>query len=448
MADEAVGLMDAPAAETGADLGSTDTSTVTGNEASEGIDQGDTPQPGETGHLRGAELYRSVKNKLRNGEPLTPAEQRSIRNSIHIAAKADEATGGDLNKFTAEREAYQQLAREGEESMPTEDLIQAVRADRDQLAGILADIESGAPRLVEELFNDHPESAKQLTTQAMDRLSRLDNERFSNYIARSASAYFNGQGIQVEFAVLDEFLPSLPDFPGKNRVIQAIQKVYQAVSGLETIASKKLDNPGMQTAQPGAQNGDKGADIDRREQNITRYEWNKTAGNANITLRDSEMTRAAGTRKITLTEKEKTDIKSAVREEFETRLAANRRYGQSMQDYLKSGNRREYEKRAAAEGQKLLPSIVARHTNAVIDKRSTAKPAPTGTAAAAKPTGQQQPTKDGNGNLVQWLSGPPKSVGLQVDFNRQRPGMIAKGEAYIVGQKGLHKWKVRSALTA
>lgn len=450
MADEASAVMEAPAADTGAiDTSSVDTSTSTSTGAdtgtSDAIDSADTPASGETGHLRGAELYRAVKEKLK-ASGLSPAEQRSLRNAIHIAAKADEATGGDLNKFTAEREAYQQLVREGEESLPTEDLIETVRADRDQLAGILNDIQSGAPKLVDELFTDHPESAKTLTTQAMDRLANLDNERFSNYIARSATAYLNGQGLPVEFAVLDEFLPSLPDFPGKNRVIQAIQKVYQAFAGLETMASKQVAPASKTSATDAAQPGDKGADLDRREQNIVRTEWNQTAGKSNVTLRDSEMTRAAGARKITLTDQEKSDIKAAVREEFETRLAANPRYGQTMQGFIKSGNRREYEKRAKAEGEKLLPSIVARHTNAVIDKRTTAKPAAQN--GTQKPAAQSQPVKDGSGNLVQWIAGPPKTIGLQVDHNRQRPGMMARGEAYIVGQKAMHKWKVRTAVMA
>lgn len=443
-------VMETPAADAGIDAGAIDTGSVdtstdtSGVGTQETIDSSDSPQSGETGHLRGAELYRAVKEKLK-ASGLSPAEQRSLRNAIHIAAKADEATGGDLNKFTAEREAYAQLAREGEESLPTEDLIQTVREDREQLAGIIADIQSGAPKLVEELFSDHPESAKNLTIAAMDRLANLDNERFSNYVARSAVSYLNGQGIQVEFAVLDEFLPSLPEFPGKNRVVQAIQKLYKSITGLEAMASKQIaapnTKPGSETTQP----GDKGADLDQREQKITRTEWNKTAGKSNVTLRDSEMTRAAGARKITLTEAEKSSINAAVAEEFNTRLAANPRYGQEMQRFIKSGNRREYEKRAAAEGTKLLPSIVARHTNAVIDKRSTAKPAVNGTT---KPAAVSAPVKDGSGNLIQHIAGPPKTLGLQVDHNRQRPGMMARGEAYIVGQKAVHKWKVRTAMMA
>src|ERR1700722_1652942 len=443
MADEAA-VIDAPV-ETGAIDTDTSIDTSTGDTGNtDTIDSSDSPASGETGHLRGAELYRAVKDKLK-ASGLSAAEQRSLRNAIHIAAKADEATGGDLNKFTAEREAYAQLAREGEESFTPEDLIQTVRADRDQLAGILADIQSGAPKLVDELFSDHIESAKNLSLQAMDKLSEVDNERFSNYIARFAVAYMNQQGLPVEFAVLDEFLPSLPDFPGKNRVVQAIQKVYKSFSSLETLAAKQLPTTAKPAAANGTETADKTGDLTQREQNITRTEWNQTAAKPNITLRDTEMTRTAGARKITLTEQEKTDIKSAVREEFETRLAANPRYGQEMQRFIASGNKREYEKRAASEGAKLLPSIVARHTNAVIDKRTQARAATNG---AAKTTAQAAPVKDGNGNLVQWIAGPPKTIGLQVDHNRQRPGMMARGEAYIIGQKAVHKWKVKTAMMA
>jgi hypothetical protein len=439
MPEEAV--MDAPvesaAIETSVDA-STDTSTAD-TATTDAIDSGDTPASGETGHLRGAELYRAVKEKLK-ASGLTPAEQRSLRNAIHIAAKADEATGGDLNKFTAEREAYQQLyLGEDEKSLPQEEFIQAVRADREQLAGIIADIQSGAPRLVDELFSDHPDSAKMITTQAMDRLAELDNPLFSNYIARSATSYLQNQGVDVKFALIDAFWPSVPNFPGKDQVTEAIKSIFDSLGGLKAIAAKQI--PATAKQNP-TETGDKTGDLAQREQNLLRNEWNQTAANPNKQLRDSEMTRAAGARKVTLTAQEHTEIRNAVREEFETRLAANPRYGQEMQRFLASGNRREYEKRAKSEGEKLLPSIVARHTNAVIDKRtSTAKPA-NGTTKPATPA---QPVKDTSGNLVQWISGPPKTVGLQVDHNRQRPGMMARGEAYIVGQKAMHRWKVRTA---
>ena len=214
---------------------------------------------------------------------------------------------------------------------------------------VLNDIASGAPKLVEELFSDHPESAKTLTTQAMDRLAELDNERFSNYVAKSAVSYLQAQGIAVEFAVLNEFLPSIPDFPRKNRFVQAIQKMYAAVSGLETIAAKQIPNPGGKTVCPDHQGGD----IERAS--VLRYEWNHPLARLTALCVIPEMAPSSGTRKVTLTEQEKKEIKAGVREEFEARLSATPRYGEAMRGYLKSGNQRAYNERATSEGQKLLP---------------------------------------------------------------------------------------------
>ena len=80
MADDAA-VLDAPVESSAIDTGSVDTSTDTSSAADAGttdaIDSGDTPQSGETGHLRGAELYRAVKDKLK-ASGLTPAEQRSL----------------------------------------------------------------------------------------------------------------------------------------------------------------------------------------------------------------------------------------------------------------------------------------------------------------------------------------------------------------------------------
>ena len=430
MPDEAV--LDAPVTDSSSTVDSTSADTTSSDGLSgvdsggspESIDNADSPQSGEINQLRGKELYRAVKEKLKAA--LTVDEQRALRNAIHIAAQADEYSGGDLTKFQAERSAYQQLALEGEESLTPEDLVQTVRMDREQLQGILNDIASGAPKLLDEMLSDHPESFKSLVPQAMDRLAEVDNERFSNYVAKSAVNYLQSQGIDVQFAMIDAFLPAIPQFPGKEQLIEAIKSIYGSVSGLKSLAAKQIGAPNVAQRSPGDQNGNQGGDLDAREQNITRYEWNRTAGQANVSLRDSEMTRAAGTRKVTLTDAEKSKIQTAVKEEFETRLAANRNYGQAMQGYLKNKNQRAYNERAASEGQKLLPSIVARHTNAVIDERTKAQAAARPATNGNVPRGTQPAAKDGNGNLIQWLSGAPKSVGKQVDHMRTTRSMLAQ----------------------
>jgi hypothetical protein len=444
MPDEAV--LDSPAE--GLDSSLTDTtSTDTGSGGdtgtSDGIDNNDSPQSGETGHLRGSELYKAVKEKLK-GSQLTPQEQRSIRNAIHIAAKADEATGGDLTRFEAERQAYGRLAMDGEESLAPEELMETVRGDREQLAGILADIQAGGQKMIDELMTDSPESFKSMVPAAMDKLAQLDNARFSNYIAKSAVAYLDSTGIPVEWAVMDEFLPAMPDFPGKARLIQAIQKVYASYKGLSDIAAKSPEAPKVGKPSEAGTGDDREANLSQREFNITRTEWNRNAGSSNVSLRDSEVSRIASSRKITLTDGEKKNINAAIKDEFETRLAANRNYGQAMQDYIKKGNQRAYADRAASEGKKLLPSIVARHVNAEIEKRTAAAPKGTANPNGAKPNGQAAPVKDGSGNLIQWLSGHPKTLGKRVDLMRTSNSMLSRNEAYVVGEKQLFKWKART----
>ena len=99
----------------------------------------------------------------------------------------------------------------------------------------------------------------------------------------------------------------MPDFPGKNRFVQAIQKMYAAVSGLETIAAKQIPNPeAKQSAQT-----TQGGDIEQREQNVLRYEWNRTAGSANSTfcVIPENGSSQRNQKKVTLTEQEKKEIK-------------------------------------------------------------------------------------------------------------------------------------------
>src|SRR5215469_15067030 len=164
-------VMEAPAIDAGADTGAVDTgstdtgistSGTTGDTGGEGqIDSGDSPQSGEINHLRGVELYKAVKDKLK-AAGLSADEQRAMRNAIHIAAKADAAAGGNFEQYESQRQAYAQLAFEGEETLAPEDLIATVRGDREQLQQILADIQSGAPRLLDEMVTDKPESFKSL----------------------------------------------------------------------------------------------------------------------------------------------------------------------------------------------------------------------------------------------------------------------------------------------
>jgi len=435
MPEELSAVMEAP--DTGAmeSTETTSTETPTGGEDSGAVDNNDTPQQGETGHLRGSELYRSVKDKLRNGEKLTSQEQRSIRNAIHIAAKADAATGGDLGKFESERATYEQLRGEGEESYTPEQMVEQIRSERQQLNSIFSDIQSGGEKLIEELITDSPEQFQNMAIRAFDRFASVNNEAFSTYVAKSAFGYLSSKQVPQQFTLLDRFLPQSSNDPGTQIVIDAVNAIKEALGGLGQMASKPLSMSKAPAQQNGNQNPQQ--DLQSREHNVRRGEWDQDARTPNRSLRDSEISKVAGSRKMQLTERERTQVLAAINEEYQTRLQASASYRNAMKGYVDANNRQAYMERASSEGKKLIPSIVQRHVNAVLDARPK--------ASGAKPAVINKPrtvtTGTGGSDGTTWLAGYPTTLGFQVDYNKTTNRMLVNNQAYLKGKPGLFKWK-------
>lgn len=443
MPEDVAGVMDAPAiGSEELDLGAitTDDGADSGDagQAADQIDQHDEPQPGETGNLRGKELYRAVKDKLKNGEKLSPQEMRSIRNAIHVAGRADEFTGGDLGKFEAERQVYEQLRMPGEEALDSTQLAQNVKTEREQLKGIFEDLKVGAPRLIDEVATDYPESFPSLAVQTMDKFAQTHNPEFSTYVAKSAFGYLSGQQVPQQFQILDRFLPESSSDPATQLVIDAVKQIKTALIGLGEMAAKPL-NVQKPTAKTDAQGNPQEADVATREHNVRRMEWDQEASPVNRNLRDTEIKNVLASRKTQLTEKERHQVMAAIKEEHDTRMGVHRN---TLKGYVDANNKRAYVDRVTSEGKKMIPSMVQRHVNAVIDARPKNAP-----KVDAKP-GQKQPVdtegrKDATGSV--WLSGSPASLGLQVDYSKTTQGMMVRNEAYIKGRPGVHKWKSRVA---
>lgn len=421
------------------DTTSQDTSVDTSADggSADQVDNHDTPQEGETGHLRGAELYRAVKDKLKSAG-MTPQQIRSIRNAIHIAGKADEMTGGDLSRFDQERTAYESLRFPGEEAYTPEQVVEQVRADRQQLQDIFSDIQAGGDKMIEELITDSPESFQSMTVKAMDRFAQVNNEAFSTYVAKSAFGYLSNQQVPQQFALLDRFLPESSTDPATQIVIDAFKTIKTALTGLGSMAQKPLDIK-KPTAQPQNGNGNsQEQDLATREHNIRRMEWDNEAAPTNRTLRDTEIQEIVAARKTQLTEKERTEVLAAINEEFSTRISLHKNV---LKGYVDANNKRAYTDRVTSEGKKLLPSMVQRHVNAVIDKRPAGQ---TQQKPGQKPAQQStEGKKDATGTV--WISGSPASIGLQVDLSKTTHAMLSRNEAFIKGRSGLHKWKARVA---
>jgi hypothetical protein len=443
MPDDVSAVMETPDAGAAVETEVTtdvNTSTDTGESGqSTEVDNGDQPQEGETGHLRGTELYKAIKQKLK-AAGLSPQEQKSIRNAIFIAGKADQATGGDLTAFERERALFAQLGDPSSGETP-EQIVQNVKDKLSFWDDFDSKWEKGDTSLVEMMAESNPASFQNVSMAAMDKLSTLNNDAYSNYISKAAFNYLADQDIPLQLSIASRFLPESSQDPALQAVIDAFKAVNGAVNGIKAMASKKIETKQPERAQ---EQPNPNQSLEQRELSVRNYEWSQEAKTPNLKLRDMEMQSAATARKVTLTDEEKSKINTAVKEEYEARLAANRNYGEAMRGYLQAGNRKAYADRAASEGKKLLPSIVARHTNAVLDARKSAAAQPK-PAAGAKPTNGAQPRQDATGTA--WLNGSPATMGLQVDYDRTSRPMFMRGEAYIKGKKELHKWKVKTGLT-
>jgi hypothetical protein len=140
-----------------------------------------------------------------------------------------------------------------------------------------------------------------------------------------------------------------------------------------------------------------------------------------------------------LTERERTQVLAAINEEYQTRLQASASYRNAMKGFVDANNRQAYMERAASEGKKLIPSIVQRHVNAVLDGRPKNQP-------VQKSNGTQKsvPVERRDATGVTWLAASPNSMGMQIDLGRTTHRMLIDNTAYIKGKPGVYKWKNRS----
>jgi hypothetical protein len=436
-------VLDAAPAESGA-IETTETPAVATDTTQETVDNYDTPQPGEVHNLRGSELFRAVKEKLKS--TLDPQQYRALRNAIHIAGEADRATNGDLKAFQSERSAYSKLTDNPEDGLTPQQRVEQVLDERNFWRDFDGKFEKGDPEVLNQMFEANPNSFQMLVPQALSKLAEVNPDGYSTLIAQGIDGYLQSNEVYMQIAIASRFLPESSTDQPTQAVIDAFKAVKNAVGNIQHWAKQPLQAKKIEGREnPGGidQNQDRLAE---REHNIVRSEWNIEARKPNSDLYISELNRAATARKVTFTEQEKSKIMTDVIEEFNTRLAGNQLYGQAMRGYITSGNKRAYMDRVSSEGKKMLPSIVARHANAVIDARPKAGTQQKTQASAQPQKIQRQAAPQNNGNqATQWISGHPRTLNMQIDYGRTTNGMLQRNQAYIKGQKTLVQWKPRTA---
>jgi hypothetical protein len=408
--------------------------------AHESADGGEsTPQEGA--EFRANELYRAVKEQLKSFDP---KHALAVRNAIFSAEKLREKIGGDLRAFEAAQAAYARLGDDASSGQTPEQIVEETIAERQFWRDFDDKFEKGDPALIPQMVEANPEAFQKLVLPALNKFAEMNPEGYSSIISQAAVGYLDSNQIPLMFQILDTFLPGMPDFPGKPQVLEAINRVYQSFEALRGMAGKPI-------APKGGENGaQKSGGLDQREETLrarehaaTRSEWQAETERPGIELREQTMNRVAAAAKVTLTEAEKDKIRSAVREEINARCAADRRYGEAMRAYVDAANKKAYQDKAASMYKLHIPGATTRHTQAVIEERKTApKPAANGNlqpkTATPAPRGTQP---DGNGNLIQWISGHPRTLGKDVDYTRTTQGMLLRNEAYLKGERALYKWR-------
>ena len=432
MPDEgAVATLESPAVDSGLVESSTttDTSTDTTNSSGTGttdaIDNSDTPVAGESGHLRGAELYKSVKEKLK-ASGLSAAEQRSIRNAIHIADKADKLSGGNLEVFETERGILAKLSDDPDAGHTPEQIVQNTLEERKFWRDFDSNFQKADGQIIKDMVAANSESFQKLAPMAMDEFAQVNPEAFSGYVARSAKGYSRRQtdSSQVchsgDISALHARLPrKRPRRGSDSGHLWCFRRPGQ--DGKESNHAEKSRGAdrtaGNAEPEPRYYRGA----YDSRESGGVAA-GGSGRGHQNPHCGDESRCRTA---KSDAGRCRPQKIRVAVNEEVNTRLSVNERYKQAMRQYLLNGNRKAYVDRATSEQQKIVAGITQRHTQAVIDAKKTAgasKTAQNGNVNGQKTVQNAQPTKDGAGNLIQWLSGHPKTLGKQVICGARQTG--------------------------
>lgn len=264
-----------------------------------------------------------------------------------------------------------------------------------------------------------PESFQKLALASFGEFSKANPEGYAAYVAQATDAFLEKGGISVEFEVLREFLPLMPDFTGKTRVIAAMEKIFGLTQDLKAMASKPVTAPAKKT--------DDAAAIAEREQRVAaqeldniRVSFNNASTPYGNTLMNAEITRLAG--KTVVSPQDKQKVTAQVAEELEARLSANKGYGEAMRGFLQAKDAEGYKRRLHSEYQKLIPGAVSRAYSDVV----TAKP---GKPIAAKPAAEKVTAIRPAGEAG-WKTLSKYPVG-QVDLSQTTRKMMDEGK-YIL----------------
>lgn len=416
---------------------------ISADEPLESTDVADTPvDPNEATETERTPEQIEADNKLplwkQAKNDLDKMENKGLAGKIKDALFRDQQLAKDLPEgikgAVALRNEVAGLAQSlGDPAYRAQSPAQVVADVKSQL-GYFHELDGlftkGDPSFAMKLAEASPESFQKLAPAVFAEFSKQNPDGYASYVAHAVDSYLEKGGISIEFAVLREFFPLMPDFTGKARVEAAFEKIFGLTQDLKDMAKKPITAPEKKP--------DDAAIIEQQRQelatqqlDVQRQSWNNDATRYGNDLMGKEITRLSG--KNAVTDDQRRQIVSKVAEELDARLTANKAYGEAMRGFLQSKDQEGYKRRLHSEYQKLIPSAVSRAYADVV----TSKPKlavvqkPVAAVAGAKPTRNEgwRPVSKYPVGLVDMVATPRKDYeagryilkdGSKVSFNRRQ----------------------------
>lgn len=414
----------------------------------------EVPEPGTETEVDGAEpgntdseedapvgsVWREVKERLKDA----PNLHRQVKAALHSYERAKAAFPDGVEAAVKRLEAINQL----DDDPKDPDYLPGSRTPEEVLSNTVAErgfwrdfdnaFQGGDARVINQMIEANPTSFQKLIPEAMDRFQELNPDGYSAYVCKSVDAHLVQQKIPLQLEILDMLLPQSSDDPGTARVLAAFKAIKGVFEGIQTAAKGSIAPKQIEGKQAGTQTTQTQPQSDSREMNLRHDEWLSAIRPRSEAFAASEALKLAGKSRFTPAELGK--IKNFVRTEVNVRTKANDAYQKRVVGFLKANNKTAYAMTVESEHKKIISEAVKRIVPQVLGERTKPGPkagqakaeqAKPGAGAVAKPGDEQ----------YELIAGPPRTMGLKVDFKRTNNSMLAGDRAFIVGRVKPVRWR-------
>lgn len=380
--------------------------------------------------------WKEAKERLKD----VPAVQRQVKAALHAYEKMKSGLPDGIEATIKRLEAVNQLDDDPEDpdympgSRTFEEVISNTIAERSFWRGFDTAFQAGDGRVVKQMIEANPTSFQKLIPEAMDHYQQLNPEAYSTYICKSVDSFFTQQRIPLHLDMLNMLLPESSTDPSTQRVIDAFQAIKKAFSTIQTSAQGKMDPKKVDGQTSGTTPAASGGD---EQINLRHDAWLPDIRQRSEAFAVEETMKLAGKTKFTTAEIAK--IRNFVRTEINVRTKADDVYQQRIKGLLKANNKAAFAMTVEAKHKKITSEAVKRIVPQVISERERAKPGP---KPGQKPADGAKPATAMSGDeQFELIAGPPRTLGMNVDFTRTPHSMMAKDRAYVIGRSKGVRWR-------